>query len=98
MLKATTTTKTGCNLWGITGLLNTSLPLALPCSCSADLDARCPSPPLQGSDQCPDLDAPPRNLHLCSFLRKQKATREGRRAPIEFFTSSVNVNKNKTGS
>ena len=63
--------KTGCNLWGITVLLNTSLPLAPPCSGSADLDTRRPSPRLKGSSQCPYLEAPPQNPCLCSFLRKE---------------------------
>ena len=38
-----------------------------------------------------DPEAPPQIPHVRSFLRKEKAAREGRWAALEFFSPSVNV-------
>lgn len=83
--------KSGCNLWGLTGLVRTSLPLAPPCPRSADLEAPRRAPRLQRSAQLPT-----RKLRLgiracAGFLRKRKAEREGDRSAIEFFFPIVNV-------
>ena len=83
--------KTGCNLWGITGLLNISRPLAPPGSCPADLDAPNPAPRLQRSAQPPtgNLRLGIRESAISCVGRK--AAREGCPAALEFFFPSVKV-------
>ena len=83
--------KTDCNLWGITGPLNTSRPLAPPCSPAPDVDALRPAPCLQRSAQ-----PPTRKLRLgiraCAVSCGSGRPREkGAGRPFTFFSPSVNA-------